>query len=1037
MSNLPQNLDTSPSKNGSAPATSISQTHCDTGCADKNQGLGVTAIEYEQAVGKPYGLTDGVVVKSGESHRSRSAVGVTKSFDSFDDFADWRKSLKTNYILVSGTFAKLGEVLVVLKGSESGDAVSATKVYLAHREQPGILIVDIDSKKPDEVAGLYPDGVQPYSEFDAVLEDLDTIAPEARKCALMIGWSTSSNLFDKDGHQVKGTGGIRIYIPVTNASMIPEIIEIWHKRCWLHGKGWAFVGKGGRFYERSVVDKVMARPHQPDFVAPHLKDGLTQDRGWVVYEGDYLDSATVKPLTPDEEARYVQAVDTAKVALGPAMASQRAAKITEETTKGIEKGQSPARAKSAAIKLLDSDTLNTSMSVIFDDGTEVSCLELMTNGEQYDDKTCKDPIEPGYDGGASVGKFYWNEGERAGIHSFAHGSKWYAIKHDVIGFNDFIEKATKADFKTVISAFILTEFESETEKTLAEEGAAKAVGLGRKVTAFRKDVAAELKRRRGKSAGNGLDGSDQKAISDGRWPVDAALPTEIFPAKKDGALLSHADNYKTMMSACGYGCSYDVIKKYIFWTGPQINMTTDNAYLVLFSKMKGLSAINGLPHSNADLNSHLPAIAEENQINPVRDYLAALEWDGRDRIGSLVQAIGPHDTAIAEIALRVWFTGAAAACEHFETGLKLVHGARPSFEYVLAILGDQGVNKTKGFLGLVPKALAKYAKDGLSIKTENKDSVKIAVSYWLVELGELDATFRQGQIAELKAFLSTEADELRLPYAQGYSKFKRRTAFIGTVNQDKFLKDATGNRRYLALDCTSGFPLWSSGEVDQLWAQAWARYVGGAQWWPTTDEQKLLDVNAERFLQLSWAETRIRELYDFSRLTDNNKRVTTTNLWAELHGAEGRYGNTREIKPQQLNELRAAMIKLWGEHGAKKRKGEQIVDTKNGTVKTYADGGNNKGWLMPSTVDEVEKADAKRAKQIERVEHVTALSTEIQNNLGLKGKSPDVVDVRKLVMSMLKKEFDERGKTAIFPGTFPQEEWVIAYDEAEGLWGVL
>ena len=98
-----------------------------------------------------------------------------------------------------------------------------------------------------------------------------------------------------------------------------------------------------------------------------------------------------------------------------------------------------------------------------------------------------------------------------------------------------------------------------------------------------------------------------------------------------------------------------------------------------------------------DLNAHLPAIAEENQINPVRDYLAALEWDGEDRIGRLVRAMEPHDTEVAEIALRVWFTGAAAACEHFETGLGLVNGARPSFEYVLAILGDQGVNKTKGF----------------------------------------------------------------------------------------------------------------------------------------------------------------------------------------------------------------------------------------------------------------------------------------------------------------------------------------------------
>jgi predicted P-loop ATPase len=460
--------------------------------------------------------------------------------------------------------------------------------------------------------------------------------------------------------------------------------------------------------------------------------------------------------------------------------------------------------------------------------------------------------------------------------------------------------------------------------------------------------------------------------------------------------------------------------------------------------MKGLAALNGLPHGNADLDTHLPAIAEENQINPVRDYLTALEWDGEDRFGHLVQAIGPHDTEVAEIALRVWFTGAAAACEHFETGLGLVQGARPSFEYVLAIRADQGVNKTKGFLGLVPKALGKYAKDGLAIKTGNKDSVKIAVSYWLAELGELDATFRQGEIAELKAFLSTEADELRLPYAQGYSKFKRRTAFIGTVNQEKFLKDATGNRRYLALECERGFPLWTEGEVDQLWAQAWARYQGGAQWWPTVAEQAVLDVNAERFLQHSWAETRIRDFYDFTRLTENNTRLTVTNLWALLSSDNERNVTIREIKHQQLNELRAAMTKLWSEHGAEKRKGEQVVNTKGGFVKTYADSGANKGWLVPMTVDEVEREEKRKKEEAirreehkARVEHVRELLKGVREGAKSKGVKQKVKEDREQVFSILSKEFDENKTPSLFPtgNTFPRELWWEAIYEAEGLKG--
>lgn len=907
----------------------------------------VSAVRYENPVGKQYVFVNGELAKGEPNPRSKNAIGETRSFPTFGDFVAWRKPLSSEYILLSGTFETIGEVPVVFKGKEGADEVSASKRYLDHRKQPGILIGDIDFKGPDEVAGLYMmGGDQPYQTTEAAEAALSKVLSEADPCALLIGWSTSSNLF-KGKKRVKDKGGIRIYLPVTDASQIPELLKTLHIRSWLHGLGWAFVDKTGRFQERSLFDMALKTVTQPDFAAPDLRDGLLQDREWVDYEGDYFDPTSISPPTAEEEEQHQQAVATAKAALATQMAAQRTKWLATEVLKHEKKGLSPKRALSASIQLLDNGLLLPTATVIFDDGSEVSALDLLTDGSAHDGKTCKDPVEPDYNGGSSTGQYYWNGGEGPGIHSFAHGSKWYSLKHDA--------ESAKAAFESrddnVISlALAQTAFSSNSEKLRLEKEAAKKLGLGNNVTTVRADVDKIKKRLYGTK---GLAPNTLASIAKGRWPVDKPLPPEIFPAKKGETILSHAANYKTMMAAYGFRCSYDVIKKEVFWTGPQINMNTDNAYQALFSKMKGLAALNGLPYGNADLNAHLPAIAEENQINPVRDYLAALKWDGKDRFGLLVLAMEPHDAKIAEIALRVWFTGAAAACEHFETGLGLVLGARPSFEYVLAIRADQGVNKTKGFLGLVPKALGKYAKDGLAVKTSNKDSVKIAVSYWLAELGELDATFRQGEIAELKAFLSTEADELRLPYAQGYSKFKRRTAFIGTVNQEKFLKDATGNRRYLALECERGFPLWTEGDVDQLWAQAWARYVGGAQWWPTADEQTLLDINAERFLQYSWAETRLREVYDFTRHTENNKRLTATNLWGSLYNQE--HGTPLEGK--QLNDLRAAMTKLWGENGAEKRKGEQVVRTKWGVVNTYADSGKNKGWLVPMTVDAVEREE--------------------------------------------------------------------------------
>ena len=110
-------------------------------------GLIISVIKYEAPVGKRYELGNGKVVGS-QSSRSAKAVGETVSFPSFEDFATWRKELTAEGMLVSGTFDAVGTVPVVYKGNEALGEVSASKEFLAHRERPGVLIIDIDYRAP-------------------------------------------------------------------------------------------------------------------------------------------------------------------------------------------------------------------------------------------------------------------------------------------------------------------------------------------------------------------------------------------------------------------------------------------------------------------------------------------------------------------------------------------------------------------------------------------------------------------------------------------------------------------------------------------------------------------------------------------------------------------------------------------------------------------------------------------------------------------------------------------------------------------------
>lgn len=905
--------------------------------------LYVSFIQYQNPAGKTYGLKDGKVEKRDQGRRTSPANGATVAFANFSEFVAWRKSQPSECMLTSGTFAGVGEVEVVYKDCEIGKQVTASKKHLEHRARPGILIIDIDVKAADEVAGLWIQSKLPYTEMDAALAALGRVLPKADDCALLAGWSTSSNIYSQDGELIKGKGGIRIYLPVTNASLIPALIDTMHKRSWLKGEGWAFVDGAARFHQRSLVDLALARPTQPDFAAPDLQDGLTQDREWVDREGGWLDPAAAEPLSAGEQAEYEQAVSVARDALEPAMAAQRTLWLLDQENKGKKHGLSPARAKAAAISKLDGSELLSTDVVLFDDGDEVAVLELLTDGASYDGQKCKDPVEPDYNGGVSVGKFFWREGYGPSIHSFAHGSKWYSLKHDVESLRDVLEALPNVpdpeDINAVTAAFAQTFYSGQSERSVLEKEATKALGLGNSVKAFREDVSrfeGAMRERREASIG--------KPEIGGPFPLNRPLPSSIFPFRREGNAINHPDNYRAMLDGYGLECGYDVIKKAVVWDGLANDPNTDNSEAVVFATIKGLASLCGLPSGNSDLQTYLPAIAEANQINPVKDYLSALTWDGKDRFPLLTAAIHPHDPGVANIALEVWFTGAAACCDHFEIGSGLNLSARPSFEYVLAMLGDQGVGKTKGFLGLVPAVLRSYAKDGLTLNPKDKDSVKTATSYWLAELGELDATFGQSQIAELKSFLSTECDEYRRPYSATYGKYKRRTAFFGTVNQSQFLRDGTGNRRYLALECGSGFPEWSADEVDQLWGQAWARYAGGMQWWPTSEEQVLLDRSSDQFRAKSWIEEALETGFVWGEPSDG-ERYTASAVYRKAAVSDHILAKSPNLR--ELADVGHILRRLWFPHAEKGADGRLRVTLEGRLVKVHADGGANPGWLMP------------------------------------------------------------------------------------------
>jgi putative DNA primase/helicase len=174
---------------------------------------------------------------------------------------------------------------------------------------------------------------------------------------------------------------------------------------------------------------------------------------------------------------------------------------------------------------------------------------------------------------------------------------------------------------------------------------------------------------------------------------------------------------------------------------------------------------------------------------------------------------------------------------------------------VLTLQGAQYLGKTKWFKNLVPAELD-LTQDGMILKPDDKDSVKQCTSYWIVELGELDSTFRKSDIAQLKAFITKQVDVLRLSYARRESRFPRRTMFFGSVNPREFLHDATGNRRFWTIECDA-INHEHGLDMQQVWAEVRELWRSGESYYLSAQEMEALNDHNTDFMAADPIEERL------------------------------------------------------------------------------------------------------------------------------------------------------------------------------------
>jgi putative DNA primase/helicase len=179
---------------------------------------------------------------------------------------------------------------------------------------------------------------------------------------------------------------------------------------------------------------------------------------------------------------------------------------------------------------------------------------------------------------------------------------------------------------------------------------------------------------------------------------------------------------------------------------------------------------------------------------------------------------------------------------------------------VLTFQGAQGIGKTRWVLSLVPDDSLRemLVKDGHHLDAGNKDSILGAVTHWIVELGELDSTFKK-DMARLKGFLTSDFDKIRRPYARTESEYPRRTVFFASVNQADFLVDATGNTRWWTIPVTK-INYKHGIDMQQLFAQLAVDFRKGKEWWLNQHDEVLLEHHNRDHRSVSVIRERLMEM---------------------------------------------------------------------------------------------------------------------------------------------------------------------------------
>jgi hypothetical protein len=723
-------------------------------CQQKACGANIitfTKFSSSDTLSKIYHLEDQKLVKLPAAQMT-SGYAERVSLP-FKDFPEAISQATENQAFGYGQYAleHADTVRIVTKAAErsSSDAIARAKAnFIYLKGAGGVLMLDHD-----------PSEYGPDMSAIELLELLIKIHPKLGEAAHIVRGSVSAGVH-LEGSNVAESLGFHIYMPVLNAADIPRYGELLFKRLWLAGHGYIALSGNGSALIRTAIDSAVFSPERLDFVAPPVIQGTGVK--WtppsiVFHDGESLDTETLLDLNADEETQLEKLIAKAKHSIKKASDLKQAewgeSKINELQQSGVSIDE--ARKTVELIVSRGSKDLYGDYLLYFAHLQEpVSVFDVLDNPDLFDDKSLADPIE-GIGYGSGSAKFYWNDGDRPCINSFAHGGQRY-----------FLHKNTIANLKS--SSY------------------------------YRYSDASKIDRDK-----NGLI---------------TAIVGNVCTALDDPDFL-------------GYHVGFDEFRAEIMfhYGDRQWRLFSDEHYtqLRLMLEAQGFKAV-----SKELIRDAVHYVAIQNKFDSAQVWLNELIWDETPRIANFyIACFGAVDTPyVKALGLYTW---TAMAGRVLDPGCQA--------DMVPILFGEQGIGKSTGIAAMAPSM--DYFVE-INFADKDDDNSRKMRGTLVAELSELRGLHTK-DLESIKSFITRRHEKWIPKFKEFKATFPRRLVFIGTTNQEKFLSDATGNRRFLPVEVTKVEREKITSERSQYWAEAAYLFKKTGIAWE--DAEKLAVEQFERF----------------------------------------------------------------------------------------------------------------------------------------------------------------------------------------------